>query len=160
LWASLIGADTEKAFEAQRALAVGGDASVAAFRKRLRPAAGKPLDSATLARLVKDLDDEAFAVRREAYGALAREGKSAEPHLRKALAGKPSPEVKRLARRLLARLGRPGASGELLRSLRALEVLEWVGTPAARKLVEELSGGRVDAPLTRQARATLGRMRK
>jgi WD40 repeat protein len=160
LWADLVSDDSERAFAAQRDLAAHGAAAVVALHKRLRPVADPALDSKTLARLVQDLDAEEFAVRRQAFAALAREGRAAEPHLRKALAGKPSAEVKRRARALLARLGRPGASGEQLRGLRALEVLEWIGTLAARRLVEELSRGRPDAELTRAAAATLVRMAK
>jgi WD40 repeat protein len=159
-WACLVGDDGEKAFEAQRTLAAHGDAGVAAIRKRLRPIREAALDDATLARLVGELDAEEFAVRRRAFAALAKEGRSTEPHLRKALEGKPSAEVKRRVRELLARLGRPGASGEQLRGLRAVEVLEWIGTVQARKLVEELSRGRPDAPLTRAATATLRRLAK
>jgi WD40 repeat protein len=159
LWADLLG-EPQKAFAAQRTLAASGDDGVAVLRKRLRPAAGKPADDATLARLVARLDHDEFAVRRQAFTALAEEGKSAESALRRALAGKPSAEVKRQVKALLARLGRIGVSGDPLRGLRALEVLEWVGTPAARQLVEEVSRGRADAPLTREAAATLGRMTK
>src|SRR5262249_31647506 len=123
-WAALLGDDAERAFEAQRALAAAGDTGVAAIRERLRPASGAPLGAAALARLVGQLEADNFAARRRAFAALAEEGPAAEPHLKKALAGKPSAELRRRARELLARLGRPGASGEPLRGLRALEVLE------------------------------------
>jgi WD40 repeat protein len=158
-WTALLG-DAESAFEAQHALACRGNAGVAAIRKRLQRVAGNPLDDDTLTRLVKELDAEEFTVRRRAFEALAMEGRSAEPHLRKVLQGKPTPEVRRRVRELLARLGRPAVSGEQLRGLRALEVLEWIGTAEAHKLVEELSRGRANAPLTREAIATLGRMGK
>src|SRR5262249_50843106 len=115
-WASLLD-DAEKAFKAQRALAAAGSAGVAAIGKRLRPATDKVLDVATLARLVQELDDDEFAVRRKAFAALAEAGKSAAQQLRLALAGNPSAEVKRRVRELLGRLGRHGASGEELRAL-------------------------------------------
>jgi WD40 repeat protein len=160
LWDALLHDDAVRAFAAQSALASGGDAAVAALRKRLRPAAGTPLDAATLAGLVKKLDDDDFEVRRSAFAALAKEGKTADAPLRAALAGKPSAELARQSKELLTRLGRHGASGEPLRGLRALEVLEWIGTPAARALVEEVARGRPDRPLTREAQATLRRMRQ
>jgi hypothetical protein len=160
LWVALIGDNAEKAFAAQSALAGRGDNAVAALAKRLRPDRSAPLDAATLTRLVRDLDNGEFAVRRQAFDALAKEGKSAEPHLRAALAARPSAEVARRATELLARLGRHGASGERLRGARALEVLEWIGTAQARKLVEDLSRGRADSPLTREALVTLRRMAK
>jgi WD40 repeat protein len=159
-WADLMSENAEAAFESQRALAAAGGDAIDFLGKRLRPAPGKPLSGETLARLVKDLDDSEFAVRKRAFALLAEAGTSAEPHLRAALAGKPSAEVARRARELLAKLGRPGASGETLRALRAVEVLEWIGTPAARALVEKLSRGRTDALLTRDALSTLRRLGK
>jgi WD40 repeat protein len=158
LWQSLAAPDPEKAFQAQRLLAAGGSRTVALLRKRLRPAAGRALGADTLARLVKQLDDDEFTVRRRAFETLAGQGKAAEPQLRKALEGKPSIEVRRRVNELLARLDRLGVAAGEERPLRALEVLEWIGSPAARKLVEELARGQRDAPLTSQARAALKRL--
>ena len=56
--------------------------------------------------------------------------------------------------RLLERL----AGAPRLRWLRALEVLEQVGTAPARKVVEALAHGAPEAWLTREARATLRRL--
>src|SRR5205823_13762178 len=89
--------------------------------------------------------------------ALEGRGKAAEPARRKALEGKPSPEVKRRAGQLLERLNRPGASPDLLRPLRAVEALEWMGTAQARRLLKSLAGGRADAALTRAAGEALSR---
>ena len=148
-----------RAFAAQRRLAFGGEASVADLRNRLRPVGDKAV-VADLTGLVEQLDAETFAIRRQAFDALAKEGKRAEQHLRKLLAGKPSAEARRRANELLARLARRSLSGEPLREVRALEVLEWISTASARRLVEELSRGRADAPLTGESRATRKRMGK
>ena len=46
----------------------------------------------------------------------------------------------------------------MLRQVRAVEALERAGTPEARAMLEKLGQGAADAPLTREARAALGRM--
>jgi WD40 repeat protein len=160
LWDTLASADAEKAFEAQRILAAGGDAAVAVLRRRIRPAAGKALTETELARLVKQLDDDEFEARRKAFAALAGQGKAAVPHLNKALKDNPSVEAKRRIDELLAKLGRRPEPSDGGRSLRAVEVLEWIGTPAAKRLVERLAGGHAGAALTLEARGTLRRMAK
>jgi WD40 repeat protein len=160
LWADLGSADAEKAFGALRALSSAPEEAVALLRKRVRPVAGKPPRPAEIARLVSELDDDSFEVRTRAHSALEGMGKAAEPALRKALEGKPSPEVKRRAGQLLARLNRPGASPDLLRPLRAVEALEWVGTAEARRLLKSLAGGRADAALTRAAGEALSRLER
>jgi hypothetical protein len=45
-----------------------------------------------------------------------------------------------------------------LRTLRALEVLEQVGTPEATKLLRTLAKGAPEAGLTRQAKQALARL--
>jgi hypothetical protein len=49
-------------------------------------------------------------------------------------------------------------SPERLRGLRAVEVLEQVGTDGAKALLEGLAKGAPDAELTQEARAALGRL--
>jgi hypothetical protein len=49
---------------------------------------------------------------------------------------------------------------EDLRHIRAVEVLEGLGTPEARNLLEELAKGAADATLTREAKASLRRLGK
>jgi hypothetical protein len=77
--------------------------------------------------------------------------------MRQALAGRPSPEVRRRLGELLQRLD-PLASPELLRGLRAVQVLEQVGTPEARDLLRTLAGGVPEARLTQEAKASLQRL--
>jgi len=81
-------------------------------------------------------------------------GPRAEPALRTALQAKPSLEQRRHIEELLAAAPSPPTSEEL-RQLRALIVLERIGTPQARRLLEEAAKGPLSAPLTRQARACL-----
>jgi hypothetical protein len=50
------------------------------------------------------------------------------------------------------------ASGEGLRSLRAIEVLEWIGGAEAYQVLEALSVGMPSARMTREAKGALERL--
>jgi RNA polymerase sigma factor (sigma-70 family) len=155
LWASLAGDDVSAAYAAVWALAASPEGAVPFLRRRLAPAA--PADTARVSRLIADLDRAKFAIREAAFRELQRLGDEAGPLLRRALAAKPSPELRR---RLEALLGTSGAirSPQLLRQLRTVLVLERIATPPARRLLEELAHGVPEARLTQDARAALARL--
>jgi hypothetical protein len=111
-----------------------------------------------LARLIADLDDERFPVREQASGELARLAESAKPALQQALAAGPSPEARRRIERLLDRLERP-LPVERVRYVRAIEVLEQIGTTAAQRVLEKLARGGSGAVETEEARAAWERLR-
>jgi hypothetical protein len=115
-------------------------------------------DLAEARRFIAQLDDDAFAVREKAFGRLKGLGPSAVPALRQALAKDPPPETRRRIADLLDKQRDVPASGDHLRMLRALGVLEHSGTPEARRLLEELAAGVPDAPQTQEARAVLARL--
>jgi RNA polymerase sigma factor (sigma-70 family) len=155
LWADLASGDAGRSFRALGRLAAAREPGLAFLREHLRPA---PRASAgRLARLVADLDNESFMVRRQAARELAELGEAAGPALRRALAAPPSAEVRRQVEQLLEKLPLTG-SAERLRQFRALEVLEALGTPEARGLLERLGEGAPEARLTREAKAALDRL--
>jgi hypothetical protein len=102
-------------------------------------------------RLVADLDDRRFAVRQAAERELEKLADQAEPVLRDALAGRLTLEA------LLERLDQ-AASPERLRALRAVEVLEWIGTPEARQVLQGLVARPPETRLSREASAALGQL--
>jgi hypothetical protein len=114
-------------------------------------------DSARLARLIADLDSDTFGTRDVAERELARLGHAAEPALRMALNGSPSAEHRRRVERLLEALGAPQEQD--VAASRAVEVLEWMGTPEARRLLKEYGRGAPGAWLTEEAAAALRRPR-
>jgi hypothetical protein len=118
----------------------------------------KPVSEERLARLMKELDSETFDVRAAAVRELAQMGKYAETSLRKLLAVKPSLEARRRAEELLELLADLVAMTEHLRLVRAIEVLEMVGTEPAKQVVSTVAAGAAEAPLTRQAKDALARL--
>jgi hypothetical protein len=156
MWTDLGGMDAPPAFRARWALTSSADETISLLKERLRPAS--EVDPRRLRRLLADLDSNTFAVREKAEAALAELGDLAEPALRQALGDKPTLELRRRVEKLLERLQGPVTRPEVLRGLRAVAVLEGIGTPAARRLLEELAAGAPGARLTREAKASLRRL--
>jgi hypothetical protein len=158
LWADLAGADGPRAFQAVWALTASGQQTGPWIEKRLRPVL--PAEPQRVARLIADLDNERFATREEASRELEALGESVGPALHKAVGGRPSPEMRQRAEELLGKLDQPTASPERLRVLRAIEVLEHVGTAEARRILERVAGGMPEARVTEEAKQSLDRLAK
>src|SRR5207249_4170107 len=107
-----------------------------------------------------DLDDRLFEVRARAARKLHELGESAGPALRQALAGRPSVEVRRRLEGLLDKVQKAVLPSHQLRGVRAIEVLESIGTPEARQVLERVAGGAPNVLLTQEAAAALRRLRK
>src|SRR5205085_1924120 len=103
-----------------------------------------------------DLDDKCFTVRDKAFAELAKVADRHEATLRKMSEQTESAEARRQLQRLLECAASP--SSERLRQLRAVELLERIGTPQAVALLRELAAGADGAALTFDAQATLRRM--
>jgi WD40 repeat protein len=155
-WLDLGGEDAAAAYRALWRLAQAPSQALPLARGVLGPV--PPVDAGRLARLVRDLDADSFDTREEASRELEKVLEQAEPALRKALEGSPSPEVRNRATALLGHLGDTGLSPERRRAARALELTEQLRTPEARKLVEAAAAGAPGAWLTREAKAALRRM--
>jgi len=154
-WADLAGDDAKRAYRAIQSLAVVPESTLRLLEARLQPAA--PADAQRIAQLVRDLNSEMLTVRERAVRELEELRELAEPDLRQAAAGKLPPEAHRRVEALLEKI-EPFPSGEQLRQWRALEVLELIGTPPARKLLEKLAGGAPGARQTQEAKAVLARL--
>jgi hypothetical protein len=134
----------------------GSPRAVPFLQKRLHPASSPAPEG--LDRLVRELDDERFEVRDRARQELGRVGPPAVAALRRALAGKPSLEVRRRVEQLLEELDRPAPGAEEMRVLRGVDALERIDGPEARQLLQTLTTGAPDAPLTAEAKAALRRL--
>jgi hypothetical protein len=156
LWTDLAGKDAVQAFDTLRRLSTSPDQAVAMLRERLRPAT--PVEPQRLVQLLADLDSDRFERRRQAESQLRALGERAEPALRRALAEEPPLGLRQRLERLLHQRFVPAA--EDLRELRAVELLELIGSPDARLLLQALAGGGRSAPVTREARSALRRLTK
>jgi WD40 repeat protein len=155
LWEAMADTDPAAAWRALWGLA-DRDGVVSFLAGRLRPV--RPADARQLASLVKALDDADFAAREKAAAALASLGEGAREGLEAALVREPSPEVRRRLDALVNMLG--PRSPRRLREARAVAVLEYVGTPEARQLLQELARGTPVARLTEESKEALRRLQR
>jgi WD40 repeat protein len=157
-WQALAGDDARRAHDAVWTLARMPDQSIPFLKSRLRPV--KVVSRDQLEQWIKDLDSDQFTIRERAMKELQRLGEVAELVLRRALQNKPSLEHRRRIEPMLAKLDAAIPSGETLRSMRAVRVLEHIGRAEARQLLREMAKGAEGAALTREALAALTRLNR
>jgi WD40 repeat protein len=161
-WADLAGGDAERAYRAVRVLARAPAQAVPLIEKHIRPVPFVTREQ--VRRLLATLGSDDFAEREKAAQELPTLGEVAEAALRRLLEGKPSLEVRRRAEAIVANMKEvqmkppPIPTGEALRAVRALEVLERAGGPEAERLLRRLAAGAPHAELTREARASWQRL--
>jgi tricorn protease-like protein len=155
-WNALARNDGEAAYTAVVRMSVAPEPTLAFLSKRLKPE--KPREGPNVAKLIADLDDDEFEVREKATKELERAGPAALPELRKVLKGSPSAEVRRRVETLVEKFGGTERDPDGLRLLRVVEVLEAIGTPEARKLLEELAKA-PSAEVSEEAQASLARLK-
>ena len=158
LWSDLASADAKRASDAQGELAALSKTAVSFLQGRLKPV--PHLDPVRMAQWIGDLENKDFAVRRRGTRELEKLGELVEPALRKALLKPGSLERQQRLDMLLRQLKKNPLTLRQIRKLRAVEVLEQIGTPEARTILEKLSKGAPEARLTRDASAALERMEK
>jgi RNA polymerase sigma factor (sigma-70 family) len=152
LWTDLAARDAVTAYRALCTLRAAPRQAAALLERHLKPV--PRADAKRVAAMIRDLGSAQFTVRQQAMEELEAAAEAAEPAVRHALAGKPSEEVRRRLQRLLDRL----EGAEELRRGRALEVLEQMDSPEARRLLTALAQGAPGARLTRESQAALDRM--
>jgi hypothetical protein len=158
LWSALNSADGRSGYEAMRRLAASPADAAALVAKHITPAKGKVVKKEVIERWLADLEGKRFGQREAAMRELAAAGKDAEAALRKVLRGKPPLELRRRVEQLLLKLEPRAPTPDMVRPLRALELLEKLGTPESRKLLEKLAAGKPTHWLTEEAKASLARL--
>jgi len=157
LWTKL-GGEASQAYPASWTLAADPSKTIPFFEKRMQPVAAA--DEKRIRKLIADLESDSFAMRSKAFQELAQLGELAEPALRDAKPSRATVEFNRRVNLSLARLKDPVTDPVRLRMLRAIEVLENIGSPQARKVLERLATGTSAARLTREAQASLQRLKE
>jgi WD40 repeat protein len=150
-WTDLAGQNARAAFEGLRRLVTAPDQAVPFLAQRLEPAA--VVSAEQVQTWIRQLDSDKFAERRRAATELAKLGDRAQAALRAILSATPSPEVRQAVQGLLDRIeaGAPEVP-------RAVEALEYIGTPAARRHLRALAGGAAGVAVTDAAAAALRRL--
>jgi sugar lactone lactonase YvrE len=159
LWEALAEDDAAAAHRAMASLVAAKGMAVTALKGHLGPATEDR--GQRLRRCLKELEDERFSVRDRAFRELKLLGKDVVVDLRRALDGNPTPEVHRRIESLLDHIaGRKDQvlSPEGLRLVRTVQVLERIGTPEARELLQTLARGPAAARPTQEAKAALQRL--
>ncbi len=148
--------EPRKAFAAMRRLRAHPAKALPLLRERAKlPAAPGPK---ALAKLLGDLDADALQTRDQASATLASYGEVIRGALEAELQRDTPPEAHIRLRRLIKRLDAP--SGDNLRLLRAVEVVEAIGSAEARALLEAWAGGSAGAAVAAEAKAALARRRE
>ena len=154
LWTALGDSDARAAHRALRRLEASPEEALALLTKQLQ-SGDKGGETDSIAKLIAALDSDSFEERQKAASDLAALGKVAAPALKKALADKPSAEARRAITELLAKMSDKSClPPEQVRPLRVVELLENLGSPEAKKLLETLAKGRAERrrPLPRRKR--------
>jgi RNA polymerase sigma factor (sigma-70 family) len=139
-------------------LVLSPERGVAFLETQLQSA--EPAETKRIERLIADLNDGQFQVREKATRELEALDDRAAAALQKAMAGNPSPEAKRRLEALLDRLDATSLLPETVRQIRAVEVLESIGNPGARRLLDKLAAGPPEMRLTQEAKAAAERLAK
>jgi hypothetical protein len=115
------------------------------------------LPAGKVTQLIADLDANDFITREKATRELAGFGAAAEPGLREAVRKGASAEAGRRIEGLLSR-ARSNNSPTSRRWSRAVQALEYAGTPEARELLGQIGKGPVGSRAGEQARGALDRL--
>lgn len=143
-----------------RLLSAAPEQALPVVEKSLEPLTSPSEQPKRIARLIAQLDSESFHERETATAELAKIMGAAAPALRETLEGSPSAEMQGRIKRLLQNAGSPELTGERLRALRALEVLERLDHPEARRRIAALAKGAGGSWLTNQARGMQHRLER
>jgi WD40 repeat protein len=155
-WGELASAKAPLAYRAVWALTRTPAETVSFLHSRLQAAVAP--NPQALERWIEDLGSERFAVREKANRELEKLGGLAESALRKAFQGNMPLEARQRAEKLLNKLLAPLTLPDHLRAVRAVEVLEHIGTNEARKLLQTYATGARGARLTVEAKEALDRL--
>jgi hypothetical protein len=154
LWSQLRDGTVAEAYKAKWTLVADPDATTAFLGGKF--VAVKRVEPEKIRIWITDLDSPKFAARESAEKNLLTSFHQTEAELRQAHDKATGEARRRLGRILETELGAV-PSPNVLREMRAVEVLDQIGTKAALDVVRELTLGKVHFRVAREAGATLSR---
>jgi len=157
LWQALAGDDAQKVAGVMERMTAAPRQTAAWLKDRVPVAPA--LDADKVAKLLDDLEGDNFAKRNRANTELEKLGELAKPALEKRLTDMPPLEVQKRIQALLDKLKGPVTEPNKLRALRAIEILEHIGTPEAQEVLQKVAKGTPEAQLTLEAHAALARLK-
>jgi hypothetical protein len=150
-------AGSKKAWRGIVAMIQSPQQAVPFLKERVKPAP-RP-DQKRIDQCLADLDSRNFKRREKAMKDLEAFGQLAVSSLDRKLAEQAlSLEARKRMEELALKLTKTILSGDEVRTIRAVEVLEGIGTPEAVAVLKDLAGGGEGAALTEQARKALARL--
>ena len=152
-WSDLAQDDAGKAHASIGALVVGAQESVPFLKSHL-----KPVDGAKIKQWIADLNSANYNARQAAGKELAKSGEEAKGPMQAALTGDLPLETHRRLVLLLASLPEVPSRPGTVRTIRAIIVLERIGSPSAQAVLRHLATGAPGARATEEAKASLQRL--
>jgi WD40 repeat protein len=157
LWQALADPAPAKAYQAMLTFAAAPDQALPLLKRHLQP--DQRREQKSVQQLIANLDDAGFDVREAAVRALTDRGPVVLDAILAALADRPSPEARRRLEQVLAEL-RQWPRADTRRALRAVQLLEYLGSDEARLVLGQLAEGASESPLTRAAAAARERLQR
>ena len=156
-WKDLSADNAATAHQAMWTMIASPNQSVPFLSTQLKPVA--PEDAGKVQQWIADLDSDKFAVRQVAAKELEKVGDQVKPPIQKALKGDLSLEAHRRLEAVLNALA-DVPDPETLRAIRAIMVLERIGSPEAQVCIGNVGWRRAGARETEEAKAALARLGK
>jgi WD40 repeat protein len=155
LWLDLTSDDGSRSQRARWTLVAGGGTTVKMLQRSLRRV--ELPDAEDISALIAALNSGNFKERDKSSRVLERM-ELARPALEEALKRNPPVEMKRRIELILAKQDGLPWDLELRRAMRGVLLLEQIGSPPARQLLQTLANGAAGVMLTQEARSALHRM--
>jgi len=156
LWSDLAG-ENSRPYEAMWILGESPRQALPFFKEHVKSLQG--VDPNLVQRLLAELDDSDFETREKAAKELAKMRYEIAPALRKALEGQIPMETRKRVQEIVDLLPAQSiATGETVRTVRAIQVLERIGTKEACEILHKIAGGAALARETQEAKEALERL--
>lgn len=157
LWKVLAEPGVVESYRAIFRLANAGDGTVSFLSKQMQPV--KAADPDEIKKLLRDLGDDTFTTRKTAFRRLKELDRLAIKEVEAAFKTSQSQEVKKRCNDLLkSARSNLVTNREQIHQLRAIQVLEKIGSPKAEALLEKLATGAPEARQTIEAKKVLARL--